>query len=120
MLLGIGVLVLGQVLYFVDLVTPGPQAFLDESLLLTPGIASLCSTAFAPEKKIAAGLSMALVGPIIAMIAWSIYQLLGIPTDRIGGLTATFAIVLGYHAVACSVGTGIGYAIGNWSRRLYG
>jgi hypothetical protein len=119
-LLGIVVFALGQILYFVYLRIPGPQSFLHGSLLLTPGIASLCSTAFASEKKIAVGFSMVVFGSVIQMLAWYVYQLLGIPLDRIGGIMATFAIVFAYHVVACTIGTVIGYSISIRSRRLSG
>ena len=68
-LLGVGTLVAAHLIYLFDLMTPGPQEFLDVALLLVPGVASFASTYVAPKRKVLVGMSLALFGPIVAMIA---------------------------------------------------
>ena len=109
-LLGVGTLVAAHLIYLFDLMTPGPHEFLDVALLLVPGVASFASTYVAPKRKVLVGMSLALFGPIVAMIAAQAHQLLGIAVDRIAGVVGMFAILFVYHAMSCTVGTAIGFA----------
>ena len=108
-MIGISVLILGHVLYFLVLVGVRNHELLRVGLLFFPGIAAFATAYFAPRRKILMGISMAIYGAAIAIVSSSIYEFLGFHIDHIGGLFTTFTIILGYYVVFCAVGGLAGY-----------
>lgn len=103
-MVGIGLLVLAQLLYVGVLLKIEYHEFLRLILLGAPGFAAFAAAYLAPCRKLLVGISMALYGAIVAMLSAYIYEQFGLHVDRIGGLSATFVILLAYYAALSVVG----------------
>lgn len=112
-MVGISVLILGDVLYFLVLIEVRSYELLRLGLFSFPSIAAFATAYFAPRWKIFMGTSMAAYGAALAIVSSAIYESLGFYIDHIGGLFATFIIILGYHVAFCVVGSLAGYYFAN-------
>jgi hypothetical protein len=104
-LAGIGVLILAQLLYIGVLLKINHHELLRWILLGAPGLAAFIAAYSAPNRKLLIGLSMALYGALIGMLSAIGYEYFGLHVDRIGGLFATFMILLAYYAALSIVGS---------------
>jgi len=100
-LAGIGVFILGQVLY----VGFSDHELLRLVLLGTPTFAAFIAAYLAPRWKIVVGMSMAIYGAALGELIARGYEHFGGHVDHIGGLLATLAILLVYHSAFSLVGT---------------
>jgi hypothetical protein len=112
-LAGIGVFVLGQVLYVIY----SHHELLRLVLLGTPGFSAFVAAFLAPRRKMLVGLSMAVYGAVLGELMARVYEYFGGHVDHIGGVVATFVILLVYHGALAVVGSVAGILI---SRRLSG
>ena len=77
---------------------------------LTPYVLAVFIAAYlAPRRKLVVGVSMAIFGASISMLSALGYEYFGFHVDHIGGLFATFLILLSYNAAFCVVGSMAGY-----------
>jgi hypothetical protein len=104
-LAGVSVFVLGQVMYYGF----SHHELLRLVLLGTPGFAAFVAAYFAPRRKIAIGMSMALYGAVVGQLMTSGYEYLGGYVDHIGGVLETFVILLSYYLVLSLIGSVTGY-----------
>jgi len=111
---GIGVLLAAQILYVGVLARINHHELLRSVLLAFPFAAAFLTAWLAPRRKMLAGLSMAVFGAAIGVAASFVYERLGFVVDEIGGLAATFLILLAYQGVSCVLGSGL--AIFVWRR----
>jgi hypothetical protein len=109
--LGIAVLILAQILYLGVLLKVEHHELLRALLLFFPGIAAFSTAYLAPDRKMLAGGSMALWGAVISVLSATAYEQLGFPVDRLGGVLATFTIVLAYYAALSFVGSIAGHIL---------
>ena len=114
-LAGIGVLVLAQVLYVGVLVKVGYHEILRSMLLGAPAIAACMAAYLSPSRKMLIGLSMAWCGAVIGLLSAMGYECFGLHVDRIGGLLATFVILLAYYVALSAAGSVVGIVL---SRRF--
>ena len=108
-LAGIGILILGQILYIGVLVKISEHELLRFALLAFPTFAAFVAAYLAPRRKLVVGISMAIFGASVGMLFALGYEYFGLHVDRIGGLLATFSILLAYNSVFCLVGSLAGY-----------
>lgn len=108
---GISILVLAQVMYLGVLVKVEHHELLRVVLLFSPGVAAFATAFLAPTRKFLAGVSMAVWGTAIALLAAAGYELLGLPVDSIGGPVATMAIVLAYYSLLSILGGAVGHVL---------
>lgn len=118
-MVGISVLILGHVLYFLVLLEVRNYELLRVALLFFPSIAAFVTAYFAPRRKILMGISMAVYGAIVVIVSSFVYESLGFHIDHIGGLFTTFIIILSYYVVFCAVGGLTGYFLAQkkWGSR---
>lgn len=118
-MVGISVLILGHVLYFLVLLEVRNYELLRVALLFFPSIAAFVTAYFAPRRKILMGISMAVYGAIVVMVSSFVYESLGFHIDHIGGLFTTFIIILSYYVVFCAGGGLAGYFLAQkkWGSR---
>lgn len=100
-LAGVGVFVLGQVLYLAF----SHYDLLRIVLLGTPGFAAFVAAYLAPRWKVAVGMSMAIYGAVLGELMARGYEQFGGHVDHIGGLVATLLILLAYYGAFCVVGS---------------
>lgn len=110
-LAGIGVFVAGQALYL----ALTHHELLRVVLLGTPGFAAFTTAYLAPRWKVVVGTSMAVYEAVLGELMARGYEHFGGQVDHIGGLVATFLILLAYDAVLGVVGSVAGAFL---SRRL--
>lgn len=108
-LAGIGVLILAQALYIGVLVKITHHELLRLLLLIAPSLAAFIAAYLAPRRKLLVGLSMALYGAVIGVLSAFWYESFGLHVDRIGGVWATFLILLVYYLALSLVGGAGGY-----------
>lgn len=108
---GIGVFVLGQVLYLAF----SHHELLRIVLLGTPGFAAFVAAYLAPRWKMVVGMSMAIYGAVLGELMARGYEYFGGHADHIGGLVATLLILLAYYGAFSVVGSVTGVFL---SRRL--
>ena len=106
---GICVFIFAQIMYVGVLVKISHYEILRLILLGSPGFAAFVTAYFAPHQKVVTGTFMAIPGTVIAMLAAFGYEYFGLHVDQIGGLMATFVILITYHAALCVVGSFAGY-----------
>lgn len=104
-LAGIGVFVLGQVLYFGF----SHYELLRTILLGTSAFSAFVAAYFSPRLKIAVGMSMSIYSAVLGELMPNIYEHFGGHVDQIGGLVVTFVILLAYHLPLSIVGGVAGY-----------
>src|SRR3569833_2259926 len=97
MLAGISVLVLAQILYIGVLIKITHHELLRLLLLIAPCLAAFVAANLAPHRKLIVGLSMAIYGVVIGVLSALGYESFGLHVDRIGGVWATFLILLVYY-----------------------
>jgi hypothetical protein len=107
-LAGIGVLVLAQVLYVGVLLKIAHHEFLRLVLLGAPGFAALVAAYLAPNRKLLIGVSMSFHGAVIGLLSAIGYEQFGLPVDHIGGLLATFLILITYYTAWSIAGSLMG------------
>jgi len=105
---GVGVLFLAQALYLGVLIKISYHEQLRLILLGSPALAAFAAAYFAPRRKLMAGLLMAICGAAIGTLSSLAYEFLGLHVDRIGGLLATFLILLAYDSVLSFLGGAAG------------
>jgi hypothetical protein len=111
MLIGIGVLVLAQVLYVGVLVKINHHEFLRWALLGAPSLAACIASYMSSTRKLLIGTSMALYGTLIGMLSALGYEYFGLPVDYIGDPLAIFPVLLTYYAVLAIVGSVAGIVL---------
>jgi hypothetical protein len=116
-LAGIGILILGQMLYVGVLVKINQYEVLRFVLLAFPTFAAFIAAYLAPRRKLVVGISMAIFGASISMLSALAYEYFGFHVDHIGGLLATFLILLAYNAAFCVVGSLAGYFLSRKMQR---
>ena len=119
MLAGISVLVLAQILYIGVLVKINHHELLRLLLLIAPGLAAFVAAYLAPRRKLLVGLSMAMYGAVIGVLSALGYESFGLHVDRIGGVWATFLILLVYYLVLSLVGSAGGYLLSRKGKGLH-
>lgn len=117
MLAGIGILVVAQILYIGVLLKISFHEFLRFVLLVAPGLAALVAAYLAPDRKLLTGVSMALCGAVLGVLSAIGYETLGLNVDHIGGLLATFLILLGYNTALSIAGSVVGVFLSRKSQR---
>jgi hypothetical protein len=113
--LGILILVLAQGLWFGSVLVGTYSEFLILLLWVSPFIAALVAAYLSPNRKMAMGLSMAVVAAVLVVVFNAAFQGAGTAVDfpgAKGGLTL-FSITLLYSAV----GAALGGATGQWLTR---
>jgi hypothetical protein len=108
LLAGIGVLVLGQVLYIGVLIKISYYDFLYWMLLGTPALAACIAAYMSPKWKLLTGISMAFFGAAIGVLSAIFYEYSGFPIDHIGSLSETFIIIFIWYAVLSIAGCVVG------------
>ena len=111
MMAGIGVLILGHVLWVGVVLDMPYHEWLRLVLLCFPGVAAFFAAYWAPRNKILIGISMAVCGAAIAIVSSAVYESLGFHIDSIGTSMETFLIILIYDAALSVVGTAAGYML---------
>jgi hypothetical protein len=110
-LAGVSILLAAQFLYIGVLTKVSFHEPLRLMLLLAPSLAAFVTAYFVPGRnvqKILAGMSMAVIGTLLGVLSSLVYRALGLHVDQIGGLVATFLVLLGYNSVAAAIGTALG------------
>lgn len=110
-LAGVSILLAAQLLYVGVLTKVSYHEPLRLMLLSAPILAAFVAAYFVPGRKVQkvlAGMSMAVTGAILGILSSHVYRALGLHVDQIGGLVATFLVLLGYNGVAAAIGTALG------------
>lgn len=107
-LAGVGVLFLAQALYLGVLIKISHHEQLRLILLGSPALAAFAAAYLAPRRKLMAGLLMAICGAVIGTLSGLAYEFFGLHVDRIGGVLATFLILLAYDGVLSFLGSAAG------------
>lgn len=107
-LAGLGLLFVAQVLYVGVLTKVSYHEQLRLILLTAPAVAAFAVAYLAPRRKFLAGLSVAVAGAVIGIVSSHVYRRLGLHVDQIGGMVATFLVLLTYQGVASVVGSAAG------------
>lgn len=84
-------------------------------LFVLPVLAAFAVTYLSPTHRVAAGMSMGVVGAVVGIASMVLYKHLGYHIDEIGSPLETFGILLVLHLLYAAVGTGLGY--GAWRLR---
>ena len=110
-LAGIGILILGNILYIGVLLEVSEHELLRSVLFTFPTLAAFVAAYLAPHRKLAVGFSMAIFEASLGLLFAFGYEYFGIHIDHIGGLLATFSILLVINSVLCLVGSLAGYLL---------
>ena len=116
MLAGVSVLILAQVLYIGVLIKINHHELLRLLLLIAPSISAFVAAYLAPRRKVVVGLSMALYGAALGVLSSVGYESFGLHVDRLGGLWATFVILIVYYLVLSLMGSAGGYFLSRKSK----
>ena len=108
-LAGIGILILGQILFIGVLLRVREHELLRYVLVTLPILAAFVAVYLAPRLKLVVGISMAIFEASLSMLFAFGYEYFGLHIDHIAGPLATFSILLVYNSVLCFVGGVTGY-----------
>lgn len=110
-LASVSILIAAQLLYVGVLTKVSYHEPLRLMLLSAPMLAAFVAAYFVPGRKVQkvlAGMLMAVVGAVLGILSSYVYRTLGLHVDQIGGLVATFLVLLAYNGVGAAVGVALG------------
>ena len=116
-LLGACIVIIGYFLWWGVAAEVPLSENLRVALFFVPSAAAFLVTYLSPRLKLVLGMSMGIVGAVCGFVATQIYENAGYHNDKIGGPTATLALLLALHLAHVFAGTAVGYAVWRFRTR---